>query len=92
MPSGFRECGYDRRCVAHGPLLDGFGNQTPLEDAITLFESFRKHSGVAGALKSFELTRKPVIEAYQAAAYESMTWFENARQLCTSVRLSWLMR
>ena len=24
--------------------------------------------------------RKPVIEEYQAAAYESMRWFENARQ------------
>ena len=30
-------------------------------------------------MQNFERTRKPVIEDYQAAAYESMLWFENAR-------------
>ena len=33
-----------------------------------------------GGLAEFEKTRKPVIEQYQAAAQESMTWFENARE------------
>ena len=33
----------------------------------------------AAALQRFEKARKPVIEDYQAAAYESMLWFENAR-------------
>jgi len=28
----------------------------------------------------FEKTRRPVIEDYQAAAFESMRWFENAGQ------------
>ena len=30
-------------------------------------------------LQEFERTRRPIIEDYQAAAYESMVWFENAR-------------
>jgi anthraniloyl-CoA monooxygenase len=30
-------------------------------------------------LERFEKVRRPVIEEYQAAAYESMVWFENAR-------------
>jgi anthraniloyl-CoA monooxygenase len=34
---------------------------------------------VSLALKEFETSRKPVIEEYQAAAYDSMVWFENAR-------------
>jgi anthraniloyl-CoA monooxygenase len=58
----------------------GSGTKLALEDAIALFESFRRTTSVAYALKDFESTRRPVIEEYQAAAYESMTWFENARQ------------
>src|SRR5260221_8431991 len=50
-----------------------------MEDAIALKESFAETPDVAGALQRFETTRKPVIEEYQAAAYESMVWFENAR-------------
>ncbi len=58
----------------------GSGTKLALEDAIALFESFRRTTRVADALKDFEVTRKPVIEEYQAAAYDSMRWFENARQ------------
>ena len=58
----------------------GSGTKLALEDAIALFDSFRKTGTVADALREFELTRKPVIEEYQAAAYESMRWFENARE------------
>jgi len=57
----------------------GSGTKLALEDAIALFESFRRDAGVGAALKDFEKTRKPVIEEYQAAAFESMRWFENAR-------------
>ena len=57
----------------------GSGTKLALEDAIALFESFGRSKGVAEALKNFEKTRKPVIEEYQAAAFESMRWFENAR-------------
>jgi anthraniloyl-CoA monooxygenase len=44
-----------------------------------LFESFTKTKTVSEALEDFELTRRQVIEEYQAAAYDSMIWFENAK-------------
>jgi anthraniloyl-CoA monooxygenase len=34
---------------------------------------------IAQALAQFARTRQPVIAAYQAAAYDSMRWFEQAR-------------
>jgi anthraniloyl-CoA monooxygenase len=57
----------------------GSGTKLALEDAIALFDCFRKNQRVRAALEEFETTRKPVIEAYQAAAHDSMRWFENAR-------------
>jgi anthraniloyl-CoA monooxygenase len=51
-----------------------------MEDAIALAESFQENTGVRDALIHFEKTRRPVIEDYQAAAFESMRWFENAGQ------------
>ncbi len=56
----------------------GSGTKLAMEDAIALKASFDKSSDVAGALQQFEATRKPIIEEYQAAAYESMVWFEQA--------------
>jgi anthraniloyl-CoA monooxygenase len=58
----------------------GSGTKLALEDSIALFECFEKTEIVGEALERFESTRKPVIAAYQAAAYDSMRWFENARQ------------
>jgi len=58
----------------------GSGTKLALEDAIALFESFGRSTRVGEALKDFERIRKPVIEEYQAAAFESMRWFENARE------------
>ncbi|MDQ2920201.1 MAG: FAD-dependent monooxygenase [Acidobacteriota bacterium] len=57
----------------------GSGTKLALEDAIALFECFGRTQTVNAALREFESTRKPVIEEYQAAAYESMRWFETAR-------------
>jgi anthraniloyl-CoA monooxygenase len=57
----------------------GSGTKLALEDAIALFDCVRKKGTVTEALKEFQSTRKPVIEEYQAAAFESMRWFENAR-------------
>jgi anthraniloyl-CoA monooxygenase len=56
----------------------GSGTKLAMEDAIVLAQSFSGISDVATALQRFEEMRKPVIEDYQAAAYESMLWFENA--------------
>lgn len=58
----------------------GSGTKLALEDAIALFECFAAKQSVEVALQDFESTRKPVIDEYQAAAFDSMRWFENARE------------
>lgn len=57
----------------------GSGTKLAMEDSIALAECVVHSSDTAAALTAFQKLRKPVIEAYQAAAQESMTWFENAR-------------
>ena len=57
----------------------GSGTKLAMEDAIALAECFNRSGEVNEALRQFEAQRKPVIEDYQAAARESMLWFENAR-------------
>jgi anthraniloyl-CoA monooxygenase len=58
----------------------GSGTKLAMEDAIALAESFQQTISVSEALTNFETTRRPVIQDYQAAAFESMVWFENARE------------
>ena len=58
----------------------GSGTKLAMEDAIALKQCFEESTDVSRALQRFEEVRRPVIEDYQAAAYESMVWFENARQ------------
>ena len=57
----------------------GSGTKLAMEDAIALAESFQQSTGVDEALRHFETTRRPIIQDYQAAAFDSMVWFENAR-------------
>jgi len=57
----------------------GSGTKLALEDAIALHKCFQSERDVAAALDAFESVRKPVIEEYQEAAYESLIWFENAK-------------
>ena len=57
----------------------GSGTKLALEDAIALHQCFETTEEIGKALRSFESIRKPVIEEYQAAAFDSMRWFENAR-------------
>jgi len=57
----------------------GSGTKLAMEDAIALHACFQQAADVPGALGDFESTRKLIIAEYQAAAYESMLWFENAR-------------
>ncbi|HZG54225.1 MAG TPA: FAD-dependent monooxygenase [Pyrinomonadaceae bacterium] len=59
----------------------GSGTKLALEDAIALYRCFAAGGSVADALAEFERVRKPVIEEYQQAAYESLVWFERARDL-----------
>ncbi|HVF23322.1 MAG TPA: hypothetical protein VM941_09615, partial [Pyrinomonadaceae bacterium] len=58
----------------------GSGTKLAIEDAIALAESFRQTTDVQSALAHFAEKRRPVIEEYQAAAFESMLWFENVKQ------------
>lgn len=58
----------------------GSGTKLAMEDAIALAESFQKAESVNEALSNFASKRDPVIQDYQAAAFESMVWFENATQ------------
>ena len=58
----------------------GSGTKLAMEDAIALKDCFAGTPEVRRALGEFENRRKPVIENYQAAAQDSMVWFENARQ------------
>ena len=58
----------------------GSGTKLAMEDAIALKQSFDETSHVQAALQKFQEARKPIIEDYQAAAYDSMVWFENARE------------
>lgn len=56
----------------------GSGTKLAMEDAIALAECFKQTTSVHEALTNFTVQRRPVIEDYQAAAFESMVWFENA--------------
>lgn len=58
----------------------GSGTKLAMEDANALKQCFDRAASISAALTQFENVRKPIIEDYQAAAYESMLWFENARR------------
>lgn len=76
---------YYRNIVLVGDALHtahfsiGSGTKLALEDAIALYRCFQETSDVASALAEFERVRKPIIEEYQEAAYESLVWFENVK-------------
>ena len=57
----------------------GSGTKLALEDSIALHRCFKETADVGAALREFERVRKPIIEEYQEAAYESLLWFENVR-------------
>jgi len=58
----------------------GSGTKLALEDAIALAKAFEAHADVADALPAFERTRRPIVDALQSAATESLRWFENWSQ------------
>jgi len=58
----------------------GSGTKLALEDAIALAEAFDRAGGVEAALAEFERTRKPVVDALQQAAYESLLRFEQMEE------------
>jgi anthraniloyl-CoA monooxygenase len=58
----------------------GSGTKLALEDAIALAKSCAAHANVADALPDFERSRRPIVDALQNAAAESLRWFENWSQ------------
>ncbi len=64
----------DAKSTAHFSI--GSGTKLAMEDAIALFESFRAHRDVAGALARFERGRREEVERIQHAADVSLVWFE----------------
>jgi len=55
----------------------GSGTKLALEDAIALDRALAAEAPVATALPAFERARKPVVDAFQAAALKSLGWLEN---------------
>ncbi len=58
----------------------GSGTKLAMEDAIVLANSIEQHGELETALSEYELERRPVVEAFQAAAAESRTYFEHVRR------------
>ena len=57
----------------------GSGTKLALEDAIALARCFAECHTVEAALPEFERVRKPPVDRFQAAAYNSLTWLEDVR-------------
>ena len=58
----------------------GSGTKLALEDSIALAKCFEAEHGVEATLAEFQRVRKPIIDAYQDAAYSSLLLFENAKE------------
>jgi anthraniloyl-CoA monooxygenase len=54
----------------------GSGTKLALEDAIALADALGAHPSVAAALPTFATARKPAVDRFQAAAYQSLSWLE----------------
>jgi len=55
----------------------GSGTKLALEDAIALAAALRDCGDVPAALAAYEGSRKPRVDAFQAAALRSLLWLEN---------------
>jgi len=55
----------------------GSGTKMALEDSIALAKCFAEQSDLTAALRGFERTRRPVVEALQDAAFSSLLMLEN---------------
>jgi anthraniloyl-CoA monooxygenase len=58
----------------------GSGTKLALEDAIALARCFAEGRDLQATLAEFQRQRKPVIDAYQDAAFASLLMFENAEE------------
>jgi anthraniloyl-CoA monooxygenase len=58
----------------------GSGTKLALEDSIALAGSLAQHADLQGALREFELHRRPIVEALQEAAFSSLLMLENIHE------------
>ncbi|MXN65650.1 bifunctional salicylyl-CoA 5-hydroxylase/oxidoreductase [Stappia sp. GBMRC 2046] len=68
----------DAKSTAHFSI--GSGTKLAMEDAIALYESFRRKDTVEAALADFEATRREDVEKTQHAADVSLVWFEHVKR------------
>ncbi len=54
----------------------GSGTKLALEDAIALAAAVSEHRPLEAALDAYEKARKPIVDAFQAAALRSLLWLE----------------
>jgi anthraniloyl-CoA monooxygenase len=65
----------DAKASAHFSI--GSGTKLAMEDAIALYEAFRREPGVEDALSLYETGRREEVEKTQHAADVSLVWFEH---------------
>src|SRR5512134_3855903 len=68
----------DAKATAHFSI--GSGTKLAMEDAIALFEAFKKHASVPAALKLYDTARREEVEKTQHAANVSLAWFEHMKR------------
>jgi anthraniloyl-CoA monooxygenase len=68
----------DAKATAHFSI--GSGTKLAMEDAIALFEAFKKHQDVKKALAVYDTARREEVEKTQHAANVSLAWFEHMRR------------
>jgi anthraniloyl-CoA monooxygenase len=68
----------DAKATAHFSI--GSGTKLAMEDAIALFEAFKKHPEVKKALTLYDTARREEVEKTQHAANVSLAWFEHLKR------------
>jgi anthraniloyl-CoA monooxygenase len=58
----------------------GSGTKLAMEDAIALRDALLEEPEVESALRTYEMRRRPEVEALQAAAQASLEWFEGTER------------
>lgn len=67
-------------CAHTAHFSIGSGTKMAMEDAIALYESFKKHKTVEKALPAYDDDRREITEILQHTADVSLKWFENAER------------
>jgi anthraniloyl-CoA monooxygenase len=68
----------DAKATAHFSI--GSGTKLAMEDAIALFEAFKKHAEPKKALALYDTARREEVEKTQHAANVSLAWFEHMKR------------